>query len=280
MPHFPADLLAELDSLPKQTGDRLKSWLQRFVDDQQVGQTRSVDKNMGRPTDSQMEAILSLTDEESTPEDWYVMAFRASDNFVDRGLYRWHPNVQVQMGMDFSGKPLILDHQHNTSNIVGFLMSPSLVRESSAPEEILNSIGMGAANQEIVRNEGYLWLYTMGVLRAGHPAVEDVRSRRFNDVSTGSSLQDVRRICPNCTREKGREVDFFELDKNNDYACPHLIPDAFSRAMFEMFGDRDDNPQWAEYCTLDGTSRSVELSFCLEGMLPGASLLRAGPIVA
>lgn len=269
-------LLEQVDSL-LQSGDRLKEAIEKaYGTSEKSVASQTLDIQMGMPTDSQMETILEFTDHESSATDWYVMAFRASDNLIDRSNYRWHSNVQRQMGIDFSGKSLILDHKHSASNVVGFLASPKMVIESAASPEVLGALGREEHNQEIIRTDGgYVWLYVMGVLEANHPAVADVKSRRFNDVSTGSSLSEVRRICPNCSRDKGREVDFFEEDKNGDYACPHMIPDPFSRMLWSMFGEGQD-PNWADYCTLDGRSESIELSFCLEGMLPGAAVLRSG----
>ncbi|MEO1522822.1 MAG: hypothetical protein AAFU78_18870, partial [Cyanobacteria bacterium J06633_2] len=72
----------------------------------------------------------------------------------------------------------------------------------------------------------------------------------------------------------GREVDFYEKDKEGNYICPHMPPTPWNRWLASYFGDDDIN--WSDYYILDGASDEVELSFCVEGALPAASVLREG----
>ncbi|EKU98028.1 hypothetical protein Lepto7375DRAFT_7287 [Leptolyngbya sp. PCC 7375] len=236
------------------------------------GEGDELDTHIGTPTESQFKAIQQLTNSETSAEDWMVVPFTASNNLVDLGYRRWHQNVLRQMAQGFVGRPHILDHDwYDSESAVSFIFDVKLINDSGTDSKTVEMGGFGDYNKEIIENEGYTWVYMCAAIAKTHDAAEAIRTRRYNDCSTGSILNQPRMICPNCTRDKGREVDFYETDKNGDYVCPHLIP---SRFMFWLFGD-DPDVEFADYAILDAVHHeAVELSSCTRGALPAASVCR------
>ena len=231
-----------------------------------------LDTHIGEPTESQFKVIQEMTNADTSPEDWVVVPFAASNNLVDLGYRRWHQNVLQQMAQGFKGRPHILDHDwYDSEYAVSFIFDVKLVNDSETDPEVVEMGGFGDFNREIIDAEGYTWIYMCAAIAKSHDAAQAIMTRRYNDCSTGSILNNPRMICPNCSKEHGRDVDFYEKDKNNEYVCPHLIP---SRFMFWLYGD-DSNVQFADYAILDADHHeAVELSSCTRGALPAASVIR------
>ena len=229
---------------------------------------------MGEPSDKEFREIQRLTGIESSPEDWFIVEAYASDNLVDRGRMRWHPNVLSQMSKQFAGRPAICDHKWSADSSKGFLIFPELCQEQSLDSATANLAGYGKFNRKIAKDEGYQWLKVTIVLPVTSNAANAVKSRTYNDLSTGTLLNNVRHICPNCSEAMGREVDFYERDEDGGWVCPHLIPTSFILWMDSM-GFLDEDVQIADYCTLDGVNDCIELSFVTAGQLPAASVIRA-----
>lgn len=238
-----------------------------------IGHSVRADGRMGHPTEDEHKEIIRLTGLDSEPEDWFVFDVYMSDNLVDRDYQRWHPNVLVQMGTQYHGRQLSIDHEFSSKMVQGFTMNPVLRVDPSPSVELLNAGGFLEWNQKVCSRENHQSLRVLGVVKAGSEAHQKIIERRYNKVSTGTMLSGIRRICPNCSEEKGREVDFMERDKHDDYVCPHLIPNQFARWMADM-GLLEDNEKLADYVTLDGVNTSLELSFVLEGALPAARIMR------
>lgn len=261
---------AVLGEITKNFGQILERELQRLRDTGE--QDDDLDTHLGQPTEQQFEVIQRLTNGSTTAEDWYVVPFTASNNLIDRGYRRWHKNILVQMAQGFLGKPHILDHMWHTSNgMTAFIFDVKLIQDSDCADDIKSMGGFEKYNQEIIENEGYIWLYLNVAIARTHDASNAIETRRYNDCSTGSILTNPRMICPNCSKQYGREVDFYELNaKGDDYLCPHLIP---SRFMFWLFEGED--VEFADYAILDAEHHeAVELSSCFRGALPAASVIR------
>ena len=177
-----------------------------------------LDTHIGTPSESQFKAIQQLTNSETSAEDWMVVPFVASNNLVDLGYRRWHPNVLRQMAQGFVGRPHILDHDwYDSESAVSFIFDVKLINDSDTDSKTVEMGGFGDYNREIIEKEGYTWVYMCAAIAKTHDAADAISTRRYNDCSTGSILNQPRMICPNCSKEHGREVDFYERDKNNEY---------------------------------------------------------------
>ena len=236
--------------------------------DQLTGQITS-------PTASQVKVINQLIGWESSADEWLVVPYMASNNLVDFDYRRWHRDAIVGMGLTFKGRPLIFDHAWGDSEkAAAFIFESKLVTEESTTKDILNGGGFAKFNREIIKDEGYIWLYLAAAVPKDSDTAEAILSRRYNDCSTGSMLRQPTLYCPNCSKQKGRMVSFYEKDKNDDYVCPHLIPSNFMFYLVSMYGI--DDAEFADYAILSGEyHEAVELSNCNRGALPAASVLRA-----
>lgn len=236
-------------------------------------QAANLNFKMGKPSPEQLAKINSYLDYESTADEWFVCCFRASDNFVNRSHRKWHMNVLRQMEKDFLGEVLMLDHDwYSSESAIGFLFDSRMLTTSDADEDIINSPGREQYNRQILQEEGYCSVYLMGAIHSEMISIiEGIKTRRLNDVSTGGLLSGIRFICPNCSREYGRDVSFNERD-GKSYVCPHLMPSQWSKLFFE--DEDDEDYQLADYVVLDGTHDSVELSIVQSGNLPAAMVMR------
>lgn len=232
--------------------------------------------NLSTPNDAQLALINQHIGWESKAEDWVTINYLASNNLVDLGYRRWHLNILYQMALGFAGRPFIFDHDwYDSDQAISFIYNTALVRDSDTDEETLNLGNFGEFNRQIVDEEGYVWLMLSVAIARDSEVAKGILERKYNDCSTGSILNNPVYICPNCTRDEGREVGFYEYEEdekgNKRYKCPHLIP---SRWMFYYFGD-DDGVQFADYAILNAEYHEpIELSSCTRGALPAASVIR------
>jgi hypothetical protein len=87
-------------------------------------------------------------------------------------------------------------------------------------------------------------------------------------VSTGGWMLQSDLICPICSESHGRKISFWEMDKMDNYICPHYIPSNYGN----MFNS--ENPEaYAPYAILDGVYDSCELSLVNVPNLPGTGLI-------
>lgn len=235
-----------------------------------VATKETLDLHIGTPSDTQFKKIQALTGVESSPEEWMVVPLHASNNLVDLGYRRWHKNVLEQMANTFVGRPHILDHEwYDSEYAVSFIFDCQLVT-SEPTDELLQMGGFEEYNKKIVEKEGLHWVFMNVAVSKNHDAAEAIASRRYNDCSTGSILTNPKYICPNCSEDLGRDVSFHEKDDNGRYICPHMIPSRFAFWLYD-----GDDVKFADYAILNADHHeAVEISSCIRGALPGASVIR------
>lgn len=236
---------------------------------------------IGPPDESQLVTIIKLTGVESTADQWTMVGVHASNNLLDRSGRRWGLRSLTLMGLDFIGRPLILNHSWEDAEASrGLIVSCALVKEDASvvPKEMLSGAGADEFNKEIIEKEGLHWLYMCVAIPNDSSAATAVKNRLMNDVSTGSILHSAYLRCPNCERESGgKEVrmDTYTIDKNGKkvFDCSHLAGSPFLRA---VLGEEYDEYNFSDYVILDSQDvSSIELSLCQAGCLPKASILRS-----
>lgn len=255
------------------TNTELLEALTKALNPEDQPEVRAIQETIEEPTTAQLSTINELIGRESSAEEWLIVPYMASNNFVDVDYRRWHKNALVGMGLTYKGRPLILDHAWgNSDKTVSFIFDAKLVTDEQTSNSILNAGGFAKFNKQILKNEGYVWLYLAAAVAKTSDAADAIMNRQYQDCSTGSDLQGAYMICPNCSEVKGREVTFTERDKNDEYICPHDIPSRFMHRIAQVYGI---DANFADYATLNGVHHeAVELSNCIRGALPAAGILR------
>ncbi|GIW59572.1 MAG: hypothetical protein KatS3mg087_0638 [Patescibacteria group bacterium] len=235
----------------------------------------------GKPTDAQCQKINDLLGEEVDPSSIYVVPFYASDNLIKGDWSRWHPDTLADMTATMSGCPLMFDHEWGESeNTFGFIFdcwSETRDKLSVKSHEVVDNL-----NQAIAAKEGHQIVYAYAAIPSNMSSVIDAIERRIiNACSTGGLiLKDLSLLCPNCSETEGRDVDFREFLSgridlfaafwgkryDEDYICPHHIPDSMSKAL--------GYPGDADYCTVKARYESKELSAVNIGNVPLAGVAR------
>ena len=265
------ELAQQLEQLLKQEG--ASESLTRFEPEDL--ESSQLTGQITNPTSAQLRKINEMVGWTSSAEDWIIVPYQASNNLVDFDYRCWHRDAIVGMGLTYPGRPLIFDHaQYDSEKSAAFILESKLVTDESTDKKTLNGGGFGKYNREIIRDQGYIWLYLSAAVPVHSDTAEGILSRRYNDCSTGSILRGAILYCPNCSKDKGREVSFYEKDKNDEYVCPHLIPSNFMFWLVEAYGIEDAD--FADYAILTGNyHEAVELSNCNRGALPMASIWRS-----
>ena len=133
--------------------------------------------------------------------------------------------------------------------------------------------GFGKLNKKVINKEGHIWLYLCAAVPRTSRAVAAIENRVYGDCSTGSILNNGYELCPNCSEEMGRDVGIYELDEDDNYVCPHTPPSRFMHMLASYYGLEIN---FADYVIRGGDSnKAVELSNCIQGQLPAASILRS-----
>lgn len=235
-----------------------------------------LDTHIGEPSSTQLAKIQQMTGIESDASEWLVVPYLASDNFVDKGYRRWHLSSLAQFAAGFVGRENILDHNwYEVDSGIGFIFDALLIQQDDCDEETLSGYNFGEYNRKILEKEGYCWLYLCAAIPAQSETADKIRKRIYNDCSTGSSLESPFMLCPNCSEQKGRDVSFWERDKNGDYVCPHLVPTKWGKTFVSMYGSGEPEPNWADYAVLGAAvNKPVEHSLCRSGALPAARIIR------
>jgi hypothetical protein len=240
----------------------------------------TLDLHIGVPTSKQLQMINELIGTESSADEWLVVPFQASNCTIDYSLRRWHPSTTLQLAMTAIGRPILLDHLWGDSRAsVGTIFDSKIIIDSTAPEDVIKAGGYEEYNREIVEQEGYQWLYLCAAIARNSEAAEGILTRRHQDCSTGSVLSEPFMICPDCTKEHGREVSFYEQTRDAKgkaaFTCNHLIPSKWMLDMVAMYGEDGEEFNFARYCTLGGMrNEMIETSLCNRGALPAASIIR------
>ncbi|MEL6853661.1 MAG: hypothetical protein AAFO83_00970 [Cyanobacteria bacterium J06607_13] len=267
--------------------DTLTQLLEQFaldraeiLEDEDVESTQDprLDLHIGQPTAAQLNRINAMTGRTWDEGDWFVVPLRASDNLISHSYRVWSLDILQQMARTYrDAADSLLNHDwYDVEKTVGFVFESLLIRDDGAPDEILDAGGMGEVNRQIVDEQGYCWLYLNVAIKSDLVAVvKGVEEMRLNDISTGTLLNKPKMYCPECSREHGRKVSFFETytdkEDNERYRCPHYLPTPWMLYYTSLF---DEEIPFASYVELDGTNQSVEVSFVVDGNLPAAQVIR------
>lgn len=238
-----------------------------------------LDTHIGEPSPKQLSMINKLIGRESEASEWLVVPFMASNCNPDYSLRAWHRDTPIKLGLTAIGRPILLDHLWGDSRAaVGTIFDAKAVVDYEVSDEILDAGGFRELTEEIVKTEGYRWLYICAAIPRNSETADNIRNRIHSDCSTGSTLSSPYMICPTCSKEHKRDVSFYEKVKGikgEEFLCNHLIP---SKAMFDMialYGEEDAEYNFAPYCILGGDrNEMIELSICNRGALPAASIIR------
>ena len=236
---------------------------------------------IGFPNKYELDLISKLTGNVYTSTDWTMVPFMASNNLVDYGLRRWHPSSMLQLASTAVGRPLLVDHDMaNSYAAKGFIVDAKVVRERTVEDRIIDGGGHRGYNQEIIQNEGYIWLFLNVAIPTGSDTAKTLNDRIHNDCSTGSKLDKPIFICPDCSAKYNRDVSFYENRKDSKgaivYTCDHLIPSPWMLDMCNAEGIDVTAFNFSRYCTLGGERHELlEHSICNRGALPAASCLRS-----
>ena len=234
----------------------------------------------GVPTDAELAKIVELTGCKSEAGDWLVVPFMASNCFINSSLRRWSTSTPYQMGSTAVGRPLIKDHNlRDSDEALGFICSANVVIDREVSDKILNGDGYGEYNKEILDREGFVWLHLVAAIPTNSEGAEAVRSRKFSDCSTGTKLEMPDMTCPDCEKVHGRQVSFFETQRDSkgreSLTCPHLIPDPWMQSLMHMHNIPEDEYNFASYAILGGMKHELmEHSVCNKGALSAARILR------
>lgn len=231
---------------------------------------------IGMPDESNLAKINSYLDYQSQAAEWCVIPFKASDNLVSRSIRKWNDGVLSQMATQLKGRPLLIDHNWDkVEDSVGFIYDAWMTHSSTCEESVWNQPGKSEKNKAIIAREGYKAVYCLAAVYDDMQSViQGIKSRRLNDCSTGGYLSQMKMICPNCTAEKGRITTFTEVDKNDEYVCPHLIPSQYTEMYDTSHEDENYQSYMADYLELDGLFDGIELSIVQAGNLPAARVQR------
>lgn len=223
--------------------------------------------------ESEVTTLSKFLNVQVNKEDWCFVKFRASDNLVNRSIRKWHVNVLNSMSRSYKNAVLLTDHNWDSiDNCLGVIYRAETVVENNLSSNALQVPGYEEINQKIIDREGYIQVvYYAAIPKTveNQGVVSKIENKILRNCSTGGRLSKMRLLCPNCSSDKGREVSFLETDKNDDFICPHLIPDSYTNAY-------DDNPYAeysADYLELDGNYEGYELSIVSIPNLPNTGII-------
>lgn len=227
--------------------------------------TEAPSLEMGHPTEEQLAKINRYRPRGTPPiqsHEVISIPFIASDNLMSRSYGVWEIDSLYTMAKLFPGRPFELDHRHEqVEKSVGFVYDSAIIRVQSASPELLNSAGNFDINRQIVARDGLVQLVLYTCVEATSEVVSGVRFRRLGDVST-AGFTTGEYTCPLCS------ISF------DNPSCPHFIPDWWS-FMLAKYGEIDAD-LIAPYFIRGSFMDAIELSLCVCGNLPGASLVIAG----
>jgi hypothetical protein len=193
----------------------------------------------------------------------------ASDNLVNRSFIAWDVEVLQQMVNDAWSISVILNHDWNDVWCsVGYVVDAKLNVFDSIPTNYKQLVKMEEFNKQIVDRDGFNQVEMMVKIgRNEKEIINKIKDKSIKNVSTGGWMLQSDLICPICSETHGRKVSFWELDKMDNYICPHYIPSGWGN----MFNS-DEPEAYAPYAILDGIYDSCELSLVNIPNLPGTGL--------
>lgn len=187
-----------------------------------------------------------------TADEICFVEFVAADNLVNRSKSRWHPTALPQLTDLVPGLNLMLDHDWNeVGKNQGLCISAWLMRDVTAPIELIEAAGNGRHNRKIIEAEGYQSLHFDAAIRVNSPLMDALRYCEVQFISQGGfEYQDI--WCPLC------DCSY------HDDACPHFLP--------SYWKDEDTKYTMPYYERKDVTDLG-EISLVTIPNLPGARVV-------
>lgn len=232
---------------------------------------------MGMPTDADLVLINKYIGWQSKASDWFLFGAIVSDNLMHMSwAMAWHLNVLQKMAEQLPGEALLTDHRTSVDNAQGFWLRTALIQEANPSDEALDVFGNGEINRHRIKKSGVISVAAMGCLPASNQAaIAKVKTRAYQDISTGSYLKDVRHICPTCSDRYGREVEAYDKFEDGSNMCPHEIPTPIMK-MLDAWGWLGDDVVFMPYAIVDAEAQQhIETSFVYCGNLAKAQIMRS-----
>lgn len=183
-----------------------------------------------------------------------VVKFTVADNLVNRGRGKWREKDLIILAkmLDTMGVPHTLDHDwENIEKTQGLVIEGKIVKEKTAPDNLVSAAGNKQLNSEIIKKEGFVQVLATVAFPIDSPIVQRLGMGIGRAVSLGGfAFEDY--VCPIC------ETSF--TYKN----CQHYIPGGW-----DAWGE--DPNLVAPYYIRDGLYDLGELSSVLIANLPGAT---------
>jgi hypothetical protein len=207
------------------------------------------------PTPAQLDLINGYQPRDVEPltaDEICLVEFVAADNLVNRSKCRWYPTALPELVDLIPGLNLMLDHDWGeVSKNQGLAISAWLMRDATAPIELIEAAGNGKYNRKIIEAEGYQAVHFDAVIRIASPLMDALRYCEVQFISQGGfEYTDI--WCPTC------DCSYY------DDACPHLLP--------SYWGDNDPKLTMPYYERKDVTDLA-EISLVTIPNLPGARVV-------
>lgn len=207
------------------------------------------------PTPAQLDLINGYQPRDVEPltaDEICLVEFVAADNLVNRSKSRWHPTALPELSDLIPGLNLMLDHDWAEVNKnQGLAISAWLVRDMTAPIELIEAAGNGRYNRKIIEAEGYQSIHFDVSMRVNSPLMDALRYCEVQYISQGGfDFEDI--WCPLC------DCSYYDPE------CPHLLP--------SCWGDDDPKLTMPYYERKDVTDLG-EISLVTIPNLPGARVV-------
>lgn len=244
-----------------------KEWLSAIAQELATIEKAQVVANgfyTGEPKPEHLAKIQGyLGDRATNSADWFVCCVRASDNVVNRSRRKWSLNILTQMVERTNGCSFMLDHEWGeVEDSVGFVFDGYLDMEQSPQRQ---SPGVEEHNSEIIKAEGYWCYYAWVAIPVTNESAIAIQERRSHFISTGGLVNNLRLLCPICSKESGRDIGVYDMNDEGKYLCPHSLPG------WGWWDDSEDMEM--PYVIIDGNYDPIEISLVSSGNLPNAEVL-------
>lgn len=229
---------------------------------------------MGKPTEADDALIQQMT---GYPVRGFVFWACISDNLLQLSWpMAWHLNILSGIADQLPGEVILKDHRGSVDAAQGFWVRTLMTRDGSPGDSEMDTFGNLELNRQRIADTGLVKVYAMGFLPESNAnAIEAVKTRRYQDLSTGSLLKGVRHICPVCSDRYGMEVEAYDKWEDGSAMCPHTVPTPLM-VMFAEWGWFDEDIVFMPYTIVDAVSQyHDETSFVYCGNLHQAQIVRS-----